>query len=325
MNNLNLFFGEENFLLQKKLNFWKKEFKERQGDYNLSILDGEKESAGTIIAECETLPFLGVKRLVILENLPPSANTKIPEEKVNAILNFLENIPDSTVVLFVNPLPDKRTKFFKQLLNIAEIEEFNLLDSKKLPEWVLKEVSERKGKILHGAVPYLIEKTGNNLWSLNNEIDKLIAYCDEKAISENDIDKLVMPNFNVDIFKLTDLIGLKRTKEAIDILEKLTDTGISAVQIFNMIARQFRIFLQLNEIKKEPAKEIASKLGLHPFVVQNSLKQLNYFNENELKKALNSLLKIDIKLKTGLIKISADNENMFILELEKFIINFTKK
>lgn len=322
MKNLYLFFGEESYLLQKKVNFWKKSFQSKHGEYNLSVIDGLKENANSIISECETMPFLGEKRLIIIENLPPSMGAKLDDKKINALLRFLENIPESSVLVFVNSKPDKRTKFYKQLSKIAQVEEFKQISAGELSTWVLNELKARGGKILPLATQYLIGKTGNNLWALHNEIDKLIAYAGEKPISENDIENLVTPVFDVNVFKLTDYIGAKQSKQAIDILNKLIDSGNNSIQIFNMIIRQFRIFLQIDEMKQKPASEIASALKLHPFVVQNSLKQVRLFGRDELVKAYKDLLEIDRKLKTGLIKISVNNENMFMLELEKFILKF---
>lgn len=324
MNNLYLFYGEESYLLQKKVKFWKKSFQEKHGEYNLSVLDGIKEEANTIISECEAMPFLGEKRLVVIENLPPSIGAKIEEKKVNALLRFVENPPETSVIVFVNSNPDKRTKFYKQLVKVATVEEFFPLVSEDLQNWVFGEIKLCGSKILPGAVPYLIEKTGNNLWSLHNEIEKLIAYADKKPISENDIDNLVTPFYDINVFKLTDYIGVKKTKEAISMLNKLVDGGNSSMQIFNLIIRQFRIFLQIEEMKNQAPATIASSLKLHPFVVQNSLKQLKLFQKAELLKAYKELLSIDEKMKTGVIKISVNNENMFLLELERFILGLAK-
>jgi len=322
MENLYLFYGEETYLLQKKVVFWKKSFQEKHGEYNLSVLDGLKENANSIISECETVPFLGEKRLILIESLPPSIGSKVDEKKVNAILRFLENIPESSVIAFINSRPDKRTKFYKQLVKIAKIEEFRPIDAKNLQGWIFNEIQECGGKILPAAVPYLIEKTGNNLWALHNEINKLIAYTEEKPVSENDINHLVSPIYDVNIFKLTDYIGAKQANKAIDILDRLVEGGNTTFQIFSLIIRQFRIFLQIQEMQNKPAKEVASNLKLHPFVVQNSLKQLCSFSKEELFQAYRDLLEIDRKMKTGEIKISANNENLFMLELEKFILKF---
>jgi DNA polymerase-3 subunit delta len=324
MKNLYLFLGEETYLLHQKVDFWKKSFNSKHGEYNLSVIDGLKQSANSIISECETMPFLGEKRLVIIENLPPSMGSKIDDKKVASLLRFLEDIPETSVIVFVNPKPDKRTKLYKKLLKIAEVDNFKLIQKDVLTKWVLQEIKQRGGKILPTATQHLIEKTGNNLWALHNEIDKLIAYAGEKSISENDIDHLVTPVYDVNVFKLTDYIGSKKTKLAIDMLDKLMESGNSSIQIFNMIIRQFRIFLQIEEMQNKPSAEIATSLKLHPFVVQNSLKQVRSFKKSELVKAYKELLEIDKKLKTSVIKISVNNENMFMLELEKFILGLVE-
>ena len=79
MGKIFLFFGDDTYSLNEKLNFWKEEFVKKQGNnMNLEVLDGTAIDGNQIESAISSAPFLGDKRLVIIKNYL-SAN-KVNEE-----------------------------------------------------------------------------------------------------------------------------------------------------------------------------------------------------------------------------------------------------
>jgi DNA polymerase-3 subunit delta len=330
MANLFLFTGEETYLLRQQVKLWKNEFQKKYGDFNLAHLDASQMKLGQIVAECRTLPFLSTKRLIFIENLPSAADQKLKKESADdyTILNDLvENPPESSVIIFISANPDKRTTLFKRIQKYGQVKCFDALGGRKLEEWIMKKTSATQGKILPGAINYLIQYTGNNLWILDQEIKKLISYNQGKPISERDIDLLVTPHPEANIFAFTDAITQRKIVMAIKLLQKLILSGESVNQIFYMLIRQFRILIQLKALKDKgfDNQVINAKLKLNPFVVKIALKQIDNFHFSELKHAYQCLLNIDEKLKTGRIKYVADDYRPFIIEIEAFLLNICQK
>ena len=89
-----------------------------------------------------------------------------------------------------------------------------------------------------------------------------------------------------------------------------------------MIVRQIRLLIQIKELTNEKfgEKQIISKLKLHPFVVKKTISQSKYFNLKDLIKIFQNLLKIEIQLKTGQIKISTREHSQLGLAIEKLLI-----
>ena len=115
----------------------------------------------------------------------------------------------------------------------------------------------------------------------------------------------------------------KNYKKAIFSLTDIIKSGESVSHVFYIIIRQFRLILQIKdyiERQQKTAKEIASIAKIHPFVVQNIAKQVHNFSFKELQEAYKHLLKIDFDMKTGKIDVHSNNQDMFIQQIETFII-----
>ena len=130
--NLFLFTGEETYLLHDQINSWKRAYKEKHGDTNLDVFDADETAINDIMAAATALPFLAEKRLIFIHNLPDAPKTRPAkdgtdavtkkDEKRNEVLKKLEeslkNVPETSVVVFVQNNPDRRKSFFKKLTSL---------------------------------------------------------------------------------------------------------------------------------------------------------------------------------------------------------------
>jgi DNA polymerase-3 subunit delta len=259
------------------------------------------------------------KKLIILKNI--FENAKFQEE-------FLENISDiknlkDIVVIYEDNAVDKRAKFLKELLKNAKCQEFNLLQPSMLRKWAAGEFEKNKAKIDSGALDLLIYFVKNNLWRLSNEINKLLNYkrftqsnnsaeggIDAKrhltggVIKKEDIEALIKPDIENDIFKTIDALASKNKKEALSLLHKHLESGDNPIYLLSMLAYQFRNLLIVKELieRKMPYGAILKKSGLHPFVVKKTYYMCNGFSFSELKKIYQKIFQIDLDIKTGKIE-----------------------
>jgi DNA polymerase-3 subunit delta len=334
--NIFFFTGEETYLLHEQINSWKKAFVQKHGDINLAVLDVEEMPLNEIMAAVNAIPFLGDKRLIFIHGLPdapPKRETSEPtkkdekrDEELKRLEADLDEVPESSVVVFVQSKPDKRKSFYKKLSAKAEVKEFAPLGGQALVGWVQKRVTEKGGRIDAVATEYLISLTGDNLWRLSSEIDKLTSHSPGEVIARTLIDKLVVPTLEANVFQLTDALGGRDYKKAVHHLHRSLAAGDSLRQVFYMIVRQFRLLLQGSAYKDSSpganATAFAATLKLHPFVARNTMGQLKHFNRPELEDAYGRLLDIDFDLKTSRIRVTTDNQDELALAIEKFILNF---
>lgn len=138
----------------------------------------------------------------------------------------------------------------------------------------------------------LANYVGPDLWRLSNEIEKLANY--KKTIERQDIEFLIKPNTENEIFKTIDAFASKNKKLALDLLHKHLDDGEAPLYLLTMIAYQFRNLLI---IKENPRGS-----GLHPFVVQKSEYLCRQFSFEQIKKIYLKIFQIDLDIKVGKIE-----------------------
>jgi DNA polymerase-3 subunit delta len=251
------------------------------------------------------------------------------EQQLQKLIDFIENIPESSVVIFVQSNPDKRKSLYKKIVQHATVKNFEQLEGPALNKWIKNRIQKYNTTMDTDTAEYLISLTGQDLWKIDQELNKLSSYCAGRPILKRDVDNLVVPTIEANVFHLTDALGTKDHRKAIQNLHRTMAAGDNLRQVFYMIVRQFRLFLQiggyLDNYPSTTSANIASSLKIHPFVARNTMNQLKHFKTPELKKAYEMLLEIDVGLKTSKIRITVENQDELAMAIEKFILMFCQK
>ena len=269
-------------------------------------------------------PFLAEKRLVVVKWLPYSSDIKEREKfSDNELEKFLEVLPkiqEDTVIVFVSWKADKRTKIFKWIQKIAKNEDFAHPD-KKLNFWV-KNFCDRKNILISDSnISYLLNFTWKNLYNIVNELKKLKNFCiwknwEKLEIQKSDIEKNILDNSEVNIFKITSLVSAWKKKEAYLELQNLIKAGEEIHYVFNLMIRQFRLLLACYDLKKLSSSEIWKTLWIAPFAASSLKNQVWNFTLEQLLKKNKKCYEIDKWIKFW--KILWDE--MLALNIEKELI-----
>ena len=144
----------------------------------------------------------------------------------------------------------------------------------------------------------------NDLWKMENEINKLSNYKAGNVIKKEEVQLLVKPNISNDIFKTIEALASKNKKVALDLLHKQLDGGDFPLYLLSMIAYQLKNLLIIKELQdsKKPYNIVIKKSGLHPFVAQKSYYMCNQFSMEKLKKIYQKIFKVDSDIKTGKVE-----------------------
>ncbi|HOD87330.1 MAG TPA: DNA polymerase III subunit delta [Candidatus Magasanikbacteria bacterium] len=303
-----LLHGADSFRRQQKLNELKQRFMSAIDSLgqSLIILDGRQTSDAELQEKISSGSLFTKKRMVIVEDIFSNKNEAIFETawqlckknsgtEDNALI-FNEN------EITVSKLKTGAKKLYNWLLQQPFVQEFKLLNNAQVLNFAQKEIENQGGKISPNALSLLIARTGNDLWRLNNEIQKLTAAGKNKIIDESLIQALVKNEVEDNIFALTDAFGYKNSKLALKLLEEQFIAGLSAEYILAMCQRQFKIILQIKQIQNQnrlSEAQLASQLKLHPFVIKKSNSQANKFSLNELDHYFQTFLELDYKNKQG--------------------------
>jgi DNA polymerase-3 subunit delta len=143
---------------------------------------------------------------------------------------------------------------------------------------------------------------GGNLRLLDQEITKLVTYtAGERAITGEDVDAIVPYAQAVIIFDLVDALGQRNGRAAARTLHGLLDAGAAPLYLLAMIARQFRLLIQVKELQGLGVNQqgIVKTLGLHPFPARKLQAQAIRFNASQLETILRWILDADVAIKSG--------------------------
>ncbi len=243
-------------------------------------------------------PMLKEKKLIVLKNAFTKQNFK---EKFSKNIKKIKELKD--IILFYEEKEiHKNNSLFNLLKKEARFQEFKLLDGLELKDWAKKEFNSVK--IESKALELLVDYVGQDLWRMSNEINKLINYKNKEAVVIEDINLLVKPKIQTDIFKTIDAIASKDKKTALFLLHKHLDKGDSPLYLFSMIVFQFRNILAVKSFipEKQSFYGLPKIPGIHPYVARKSFFQAKKFKLEELKKIYRKLFKADFDIKTGKIE-----------------------
>ncbi len=295
---LYLFHGEDDFLSSQKLSEWKNIFVSKHGDFNLSYFDESNFDFGEMINSIKASPFLGEKRLIVLDGLL-GAWKKEDKEKFEKVIG---EIPETTIVLFYeNEKLDSRNSLLKHFRK-ENIKNHQAMDELKLNAWMAVKFQETGYIVEPQALKALTTMTGSNTRQIYNEIGKLMAYrFEEKKITADDVRELTIAHENTNIFDFTGALARKDLKTAQKILKNIFDSGKETYIILSLIAGQFRNLLALKIAREEKisSDEVAEKLKIHPYPLKLAGQQLHHFTMERLKEIYSLIAATDLAIKTG--------------------------
>lgn len=291
-------------------------------DLNYIRLDGLTTTFDEIMNACETMPFMGDKKVVVvyragfLKDKTDATGNKL----YNEILKYLKDLPPYTVLIMYYLFNDKRdtpkkSNKLKSLEKVSKVVYFDKLKKdryyKKVEE-VFKEKGKEIGKV---ELRYFAEKVQNNFDIIRREADKLISYAENRAINKFDIDKLISNSSEDDIFDLVDFISQKKVEKTLDLLYDLLSKSDQHMLIISNIENNFKRLYEIKILVQSGAKvnDISSKFKLPTFVCEKLINQSSKFSVKQLQKIMEICLETENKIKT-----SGVDKNM---EMELMIFN----
>ncbi|MCH1625000.1 DNA polymerase III subunit delta [Fredinandcohnia quinoae] len=317
-----LLYGTESFLLNETKDLLvSNALLEEEKDFNLSVFDLEETPLEVAMEDAETLPFMGDKRIVILQN-PYFLTAEKGKEKVEHYIPKLEEYIKQpapfTILVLIAPYEklDERKKIVKQLKANAEVLASNALSEKEISQWIKERVTSFDVMISDHAISELIQVAGTNLMIITKEIDKMCLYVGSKGnITEETVQLLVSRSLEQNIFALIDKVVNRKLNEALRIFYDLLQNNEEPIKILSLLATQFRLIYQAKELSRRGygQQQIAGNIKVHPFRVKLALGQANLFSDIELLQIINSLAEADYEMKNG------KKDKKLILEL--FIMN----
>lgn len=306
LRNLYLFYGEEEYLKKYYLESIDKIIlKDDLTGLNKIVLEGKAE-ASRIVEACETMPVFSEHKLVIVKNSGAFKSKKDTGKQSikDELLEYLNNIPPFTCLVFYEEEIDKRLKLVDIIKKKGLIVEFPYQKPNELVKWVVKAFKSNGKEIDASTASFLVDISESGMTEILNEINKVVLFLGERSkVGSDDIRKVCTKSIKSRIFDLTDAIAERNITAALKLLNDMIILKEPLPKILFMIARQLRHILEMKLLYNEGMgmKEACSKIGITPYAGSKVLKQAASFSIDKLKSAIEETLELDLAIKTGRI------------------------
>ena len=290
---------------------------------NTTVLDGRALSYPELVGACVAMPFMATKRLVIVEGFwsrfEPAEGARakgrapriseLDEKLIGAIKEMVQTLPSTTDLIFSESRPLKQSNpvFAALPKEPAKLEtrQFALPKPFELARWIDKRAAGKGGRITTQAAQELGRLVGAELRQLDHELDKLLAFVNyARDVGIGDVHAVVSASQSDDIFALVDAIGMRQRPKAMQALHDLLNAGAAPQYILSMIERQFRILLQIKEMKARGAAMADMQRVLNiwsNWVMEKNVNQAQNFGQAALLHFYSRLADVEQDTKTGVM------------------------
>ena len=311
-----LFTWNNDFLIREKTKKWKDLFAEKHGDFNLVHIKDIDEVDGNFLSEnLLAQSFFAGKKLLIIDWVPASASnkSKTVKEKQEYLLKILSKVPADNIVLFSSASPDKRSKFYKELIKIADkVEEFNTASDDDVASHLSKKYN---GQVSRWAIHTLVRYKWGNMEKSMRELDKLLITQD--FIEEIAIHNHISPELDESIFTLIDHLMNLRSKELFEWIDVILE-NTNMYLFYNSLLGNLRVNMYIYHLKHQGISDmrIGNILNLwrRGFLVGKRYR----IKFDKLNKLYINLINLDKKMKSG--KMIGNDDQAFKTELQTILL-----
>ncbi len=284
---------------------------------NLGLVD-------TLLEACETPPMLSDRKIVWVREpaFLQKEGKALPAEDKARLANYLENPEEGCILIFSSTTLDIKSKALEPFVSKTKTYNMDKLDKKSLRQFISKRfraagimVNGRDVDLLIDESGYYNKESDYDLYSMENDLQKLVALTEGGSIPSGAIQALVSGDEETYLFDLIESISTRKKERAFEILNNKLTQGEEIYGQLSQLAVQFELMLSIRQMRDDgiPSKEMAKRLGANPYRVEKLMPQAARFSKDELMKILSSVYEIDREIKTGYL----DQR----LALELFIAN----
>lgn len=299
--NVYLFYGEEKYDLEQRVEKIKKEFGNLEVGLNLFYIT--KDNVEELSTCLQGVTFFGSSKLIIIK-----------DTKLKFNVELLKDLDEDIKVIIIEDSVDKRISEYKFLSKIAECVEFKYMDEKQMVQYIMQILKKYGISISLQDAEYMQSICGEDKSNIINELQKLVIYIDdEKVVTREIIDKVCSKTLSAKIFDVLSMIVNRKREKAIVMLDELLKQKEPIVKIYIMLYKQIKQMYMIKYMREKNQSDIAKTLGIHPFVYKNLSKSCDMYSLDELKNIIYEFEEYDKKTKIG--------EMDFEIGLKKIICN----
>lgn len=230
------FFGEERYLLNRYVNIVKNYVLDGGGDFNLIMFEGEV-SAADIDISFGTPPLMGDRKLIFLKD---TGVFELKNENRGLWKDVFSNAADFIYVLACEDGFDKRSPAYRAFAEKCLSVDFKRRSQGDLKAWITNLTAKAGKKMESGAAEMFIDYVGNDMYSVEQGINKLISGAgDRREITKNDVSSIITREFFTKEYLYTDALLAKNAGDAVKYLGELLEMNYEPVRLLYIVGSAF--------------------------------------------------------------------------------------
>ena len=244
MSNCYLFYGSEDYLKQFYTNkICSKYVSPGSEMFSLRKYDGKDDTLDDVLEGANSISFMSDYCVVIAHDFSLDSLNEDDKEK---LLDYLQNIPDSSITIFwmdgieVSPKNAKWKWVIDNFTKYATVINFEKPTGKNLLKLICAYTSKQGCTITENTASYLVEVVGDSLNVIFNELQKICNFAGQgNEITRECIDSVAVRSLEAKVFDLSKRILSYNVQGALELLHTLMLQKAEPIDIFAVILMSF--------------------------------------------------------------------------------------
>ena len=260
---------------------------------SFSLMSGGAQEA---IAAANQLPMMSPRRVVKITDF-----AKIREADEEALVRYIANPSESTVMIFHTVDLDKRKKLPRSLLEMSQVVDYPALKDGEARIWVKSRLKELKVTCDEPALSDIILLVGTDCQTLFSELDKLAsASLPGKRITVEMVDDLIGRSRELQNWALGDHLIARNRKQALETLYQLLEGGAQPVMLIGAIAGNYhRLALAKDALMRGSRDDVFRAVPLPPFKRDAFMANLKRSDAAKIAHGIKLIAAADLAIKTS--------------------------
>jgi len=270
----------------------------------LNLMYFENPKLQDLVEAAQMFPVMSERRMIVVEGfslLESSRSKGGNTQDAEAFIRFVKEIPDTTTIIITfDGKADSRKNTTKACAQ--HIYTFERFKKEEAVQWILAQTKKSKKTMDRQTAEKLNLAVGNDAAVLRNELDKLIAYSDDRdEITSDAVDAVASKSISYSVFNMTDALLGGEVKRALEILKSLIKNGENEYLLFAMLVRECRInyYIKALHLQRKNQEEIAAISDTRSFAIQKRLSVLARMKLNQLWAAYQYCMDTELAVKEG--------------------------
>lgn len=309
---LYIIYGNEGYLKQFYANnICAKSVSKDFEDFNLKKLDGKDTNLNEIYDCISSFPMMSDFTCTLVKDFPLSDYIGDRGKVDSEFEAVITDIPESSILIFwmdTIEVDEKNSKWGKVLKLFDQSGVCAKIDKRSrsaLEKLLISSAAKKDCTLSRENANYIINLVGEDMSTLQNELNKVCAYVSSGEITKSDVDKTVIVSVEAKIFQLSRMIVRGEADNAYENLSNLFKLREEPVVILSVLSKAFVDMYRVKAIKETgvpytrmadnfPGNVYKNKI----FTLDNASNDAKNYSVTQLKNALDILADADRRLKS---------------------------